>query len=334
MARDRLRYALTRGWARRSRSRRCSRRSRSCLWRGAGALRPATRSADGQWRGVSRGINYFGGLTVTNCSGFGRTCSRGLPIVVARRSHAPRAIAKRITRSLSTANLALESKIEAQSLLAAIVASSDDRSSARTLEAYHVVEPGRRAVFGWQRARAIGQSIQLIVPPELRDQELEISSELRAAERSRTPRCRAACARTATRCTCRYDLAGVRPARLTSSGVEDGARHHARKHGRRLLRSEERSGCWSAFTTRRAPRRSGLVMRESRHACRPAFRRGRACAYGEVDVAQHQIDDHARLPEDLPTVAGRYPLGRVRPLMIGELKAGRTATSRRSAPIR
>jgi signal transduction histidine kinase len=50
------------------------------------------------------------------------------------------------------------------------------------------------------------------------------------------------------------------------------------------------------------------------------------CAYGEVDTATDTINISRGYTRNLPTVAGRYPLDGFGPLMIGELKNGRTVS--------
>ena len=84
---------------------------------------------------------------------------------------------------LSTTNLALESKIEAQSLLAAIVASSDDAIVSKTLDGRITSwNKGAERLFGYTAREAIGQPIHLIVPPEGREEEARILDRLRHGE--------------------------------------------------------------------------------------------------------------------------------------------------------
>ena len=86
--------------------------------------------------------------------------------------------------ALSSTNLELENKVEAQSLLAAIVASSDDAIISKTLDGRITSwNKGAERVFGYTAHEAIGKSIHLIVPPEGRDQETEILDRLRHGER-------------------------------------------------------------------------------------------------------------------------------------------------------
>jgi PAS domain S-box-containing protein len=86
---------------------------------------------------------------------------------------------------LSTANLALEHKVEAQSLLAAIVASSDDAIMSKTLDGRITSwNKGAERLFGYTAHEAIGKSIHLIVPEDFRSQEARILDRLRHGERT------------------------------------------------------------------------------------------------------------------------------------------------------
>ena len=87
-------------------------------------------------------------------------------------------------QDLSTVNLALASKVEAQSLLAAIVASSDDAIVSKTLEGRITSwNGGAERLFGYTAAEAIGQSIMMLVPDDQRDQELSILERIRNGQR-------------------------------------------------------------------------------------------------------------------------------------------------------
>src|SRR5687768_22232 len=85
---------------------------------------------------------------------------------------------------LSSTNLALETKVEAQSLIAAIVASSDDAIISKTLDGRITSwNKGAERLFGYSAHEAIGQSIHLIVPPEGRDEVAQILDRIRHGER-------------------------------------------------------------------------------------------------------------------------------------------------------
>ena len=101
--------------------------------------------------------------------------------------HAMRAAQGRLEgqqQRLSTTNLALEDMVETQSLLAAIVASSDDAIVSKTLDGTITSwNKGAERLFGFTAQEAIGKSIHLIVPPEGREQVSEILDRIQHGER-------------------------------------------------------------------------------------------------------------------------------------------------------
>jgi PAS domain S-box-containing protein len=231
-------------------------------------------------------------------------------------------------QQLSTANLALENKVEAQSLLAAIVASSDDAIVSKTLEGRITSwNKGAERLFGYPAHEAIGQSIHLIVPPEGREQVAEILDRIRHGERVE-----------------HLDVVRVRKdgtrinVSLTVSPVHDrhghviGASKTARDITTRkawedqLVRSEEAQrlliGIHDATRGLQDP---VVVMREIANQVGVHFNVIR-CAYGEVSPEQDQITITRGYTKDVPTVAGRYPLEAFGTLMAGELKAGHTVS--------
>ncbi|HUQ85914.1 MAG TPA: PAS domain S-box protein [Vicinamibacterales bacterium] len=157
------------------------------VWKSGWA--PALGVAVGGWLAVGfvfrGGLNYFDGLTFNELVGFITYLIATVPIVVLGESmHGARRALEARQEELSTTNLALENKVEAQSLLAAIVASSDDAIISKTLDGIITSwNKGAEQLFGWTAEEAIGQSIQLIVPPDLREQERDILDRLRAGER-------------------------------------------------------------------------------------------------------------------------------------------------------
>ena len=139
------------------------------------------------------GINYFGGLTFNEIVGFSLYLLATVPIILL--GEAMRVAQRKLEQrhaELSTTNLALENKVEAQSLLAAIVASSEDAIISKTLDGVITSwNKGAEQLFGWRADEAIGQSIHMIVPPELRDEERRILERLRERRARRASRRRA-----------------------------------------------------------------------------------------------------------------------------------------------
>jgi PAS domain S-box-containing protein len=73
---------------------------------------------------------------------------------------------------------------EVRARLAAIVESSDDAIVSKNLDGIiNSWNSGAVRIFGYQPEEAVGQSITIIIPPELRDQETRILSRIRSGER-------------------------------------------------------------------------------------------------------------------------------------------------------
>ena len=130
------------------------------------------------------GAGFFNNLTVADLAGFAMYVAAAVPIILL--GHAMRTATRRLEARqelLTSANSALESEIEAQSLLAAIVASSEDAIISKTLDGVVTSwNRGAEHLFGWSAREAIGRSIQVIVPAEFRDQERGFLEQLRLGE--------------------------------------------------------------------------------------------------------------------------------------------------------
>jgi PAS domain S-box-containing protein len=85
-----------------------------------------------------------------------------------------------LSRALDDAAAAVRAREEAQGQLAAIVQSSTDAIIGYTLDGVITSwNPAAARMLGYSAAEAIGQSIDLIVPPERRDEEAEVRRRLR-----------------------------------------------------------------------------------------------------------------------------------------------------------
>ena len=227
---------------------------------------------------------------------------------------------------LSTTNLALESKVEAQSLLAAIVASSDDAIVSKTLEGRITSwNKGAERLFGYSALEAIGKSIHLIVPPEGREQVSAILDRIRHGERVdhlEVVRIR----KDGTRINVSLTVSPVHDRHGHVIGASKTARDITTRKAweDQLVRSEEAQrllvGIHDATRGLQDP---AIVMREIVNRVGMHFNVIR-CAYGEVSPEQDQLTITRGYTKDVPTVAGRYPMDVFGPLMAGELKAGRT----------
>ncbi|MDP2322098.1 MAG: PAS domain S-box protein [Acidobacteriota bacterium] len=227
---------------------------------------------------------------------------------------------------LSTANLALESKVEAQSLLAAIVASSDDAIVSKTLEGRITSwNKGAEQLFGYTATEAIGQSIMLLVPDDHREQELEILERIRRGQRIEQLE-----VVRVTKSGARRDIA------VTISPVHDrhgrviGASKTARDitarkaAAARLGQSEAAHRLLvDVHDATRGLSDPALVMREIVTRVGLHFSVTR-CAFGEIDLESSVIEITRGYTNGVPTVAGRYPIEVFGPLLVGELKVGRT----------
>jgi PAS domain S-box-containing protein len=273
------------------------------------------------------GFDYFAGITVNELVGFVVYLLASFPIVLLGEAmnRAHRDLNER-QNELSRTNLALESKVEAQSLLAAIVASSEDAIVSKTLDGVITSwNKGAERLFGWTAQEAIGESIHLIVPPELRDQERDILDRIRRGqpvEHLDVERLR----KDGTRVHVSVTISPVYDRHGHIIGASKTARDITarREWEAQLQRSEEAQRLLVGLhDATRGLEDASIVLREIVTRVGLHFHVTR-CAYGEVDTTADSISISRGYTRGLPTVAGRYPLDVFGSLMIGELKAGRT----------
>lgn len=93
-------------------------------------------------------------------------------------------LGKKVTPATPPAGLADPDHSIQLALLAAIVASSDDAIVSKTLEGRILSwNEGATRIFGYQPVEVIGESITIIIPPELHDEERQILDKVRRGER-------------------------------------------------------------------------------------------------------------------------------------------------------
>ena len=230
-------------------------------------------------------------------------------------------------QELSTTNLALANRVEAQSLLAAIVASSADAIISKTPDGVITSwNRGAEELFGWRADEAIGQSIHLIVPAELRDEERGILERLRNGERVEhldVERVR----KDGRRIHISVRISPVHDRHGHIIGASTTARditlRKAWESG--LMRSEEAQRLLvGVHDATRGLSDPAIVMREIVTRVGVHFDVTR-CAYGEVEADELSLVVARGYTRDVPTVAGAYPIDGFGALLAGELRAGRTA---------
>jgi PAS domain S-box-containing protein len=229
---------------------------------------------------------------------------------------------------LSTTNLALEDRVETQSLLAAIVASSDDAIVSKTLDGRITSwNKGAERLFGYTAQEAIGQQIYLIVPPEGRAQVADILDRIRQGERVdhlEVERVR----KDGQRVTVSLTVSPVHDRHGRVIGASKTARDITTRKAweTNLMRSEEAQrllvGLHDATRGLQDPAR---VMRTIVTHVGQHFHATR-CAFGEVSDDQEHILVNHTYARDAAPLTGRYPLATFGPLLAGELRNGRTVT--------
>ena len=230
-------------------------------------------------------------------------------------------------RELSTTNLALENKIEAQSLLAAIVASSEDAIISKTLDGIITSwNKGAERLFGWTRRRGD----RPVDSPDraagaARRRSATSSTACAAASASNTSTS-SACARTARACNVSVTMSPVYDRHGHIIGASKTARDITDAQGVGSQPDAQRRGAAPAGRHprrhARAARIPAMVMREIVTRVGLHFDVTR-CAYGEVDADQHELHDRARLHEGRADRGRPLPARRLRPAA-GRRAEGRT----------
>ena len=229
-------------------------------------------------------------------------------------------------RDLSSTNLQLTSRIEAQSLLASIVASSDDAIVSKTLEGIITSwNAGAERLFGYSAAEAIGQSIMLIVPPERREEELAILDRIRnGGQVEHLDVVRVA------KDGRRVDVSVTVSAVLDRNGKVIGASKIGRDISARkeiesslLQREVSQRLLVSVHDSTRGLTEPEAVIREIVTRLGLHFGVTR-CAYAEVDATQELLVIALGYANGVPSVAGRYRLETFGAGLVRDLKAGHT----------
>ena len=274
------------------------------------------------------GVGFFGGMTINEFVGFLTYLLATLPIIVLGESmHRANMALEAEHAELSTTNIALENKIEAQSLLAAIVASSEDAILSKTLDGVITTwNRGAERLFGWRADEVIGRPVMMVVPPEFHGQEREFLERLRHGQhivQVDVERLR----KDGSRLHVSITISPVYDRHGHIIGASTTARDITTRKAweQQLVRDEEAQrllvGIHDATRGLDDP---VIVMREIVTRVGLHFDATR-CAYGEVVVDQNQLLITRGYTKDLPTVAGQYNLDVFGPRMIAELKSGRTA---------
>jgi PAS domain S-box-containing protein len=293
---------------------------------------PALVTAVGGWFAAGfvfrGGMGFFDGLRFAEMVGFAVYLLGCVPMIVL--GEAMRSAQRRLEHrqdELSSTNLALENRIEAQSLLAAIVASSEDAIVSKTLAGVITSwNRGAERLFGWRADEAIGKSIHLIVPPEFHDQERDILDRIRRGEPVEhldVERLH----KDGRRVHISVTISPVRDRHGHIIGASKTARDiTTRKAWEHRLQQSEMAqrllvGIHDATRGLQDPE---MVMRETVTQAGLHFDVSR-CAYGEVSADQQELTIARGFTRDLPTVAGRYALDAFGSGLADALRSGRTA---------
>ncbi len=230
-------------------------------------------------------------------------------------------------QSLTAANLELEQQVEAHALLAAIVASTGDSIVSTTLGGTITSwNAGAEQLFGYTAAEAIGRDVAMLFAAERVEEEREILESIRAGGRVDhldTTR--------VTKSGERRDVSLTVSPVYSRHGMVIGTSMVARDITLRKVAERERRRneheqrlLVSIHDATRGLADPGAVMLETVSRVGEHFGVTR-CAYGEVDLDAGSVVITQGFTRDVPTVAGRYPLGVFGETMLAELRAGRTA---------
>jgi PAS domain S-box-containing protein len=230
-------------------------------------------------------------------------------------------------RDLSSTNLQLTSRVEAHSLLASIVASSDDAIISKTLDGIITSwNAGAERLFGYTAAEAIGQPIMLIVPPDGREEERSIIERIRLGQRvEHLDVIRVA--KDGRRVDISVTVSPVFDRQRRIIGASNIGRDiTARKEMEAALLQREISQrlLVSVHDSTRGLTEPEVVIREIVTRLGTHFGVTR-CVYAEVDDTQELLVIAHGYSNRVPSVAGRYRLDSFGAALVRDLKAGRTA---------
>ena len=229
-------------------------------------------------------------------------------------------------RDLAAANLALEQKVEAHALLAAIVASSGDAivstTPAGTITSWN---PGAEQLLGYPAADAVGRDVRMTVPRDRLDELRNILD--RTGDGGRIDHLDTV---RVTRDGERRDVSLTvspihdRHGQVSGSSIvaRDITQRKAEERERHRHEEEHRLLVAIHDATRGLQSASDVMLETVTHAGR--YFAATRCAYGEVDVEADTILITRGFTRDVPTVEGLYPLATFGDSLVAALKGGHT----------
>jgi PAS domain S-box-containing protein len=231
-----------------------------------------------------------------------------------------------VQRDLAAVNLALEQKVEAHALLAAIVASSGDAIVSTTLDGTITSwNPGAELLLGYPAADAVGCDVRMIVPADRLDELrhiLERTSDGGRFDHLDSVRV----TRDGERRDVGLTVSPIHDRRGQVTGTSMVARditpRKAAEREQQRHEAEQRLLVAIHDATRGLPHASDVMLETVTHVGRH-FSATR-CAYGEVDLEAGTILITRGYTRDVPTVAGLYPLATFGDEVVAALKGGHT----------